>query len=221
MNGRILVMCATRNRPSELNDMCQSVRQTSDCADIVAYVDEDQADLYRDAQCRIVVGPRVGMCESLTHLCATHPGYDVYGMATDDCIFRTRAWDEGVLNWAGANPVLAIGPFTERACRMDFVWLTAGWIERAGAFCPIATRHYYWDVALQIAAEQAGCFKPCNRTEFFIDHLNMPVLNEGDEYGMWRHADHVESDAVTAMVWLAHSKQSLVSKLTWPIRVPA
>lgn len=219
-NGRILVMCASRGRPHSLEHMTRSVRETSAKADVVAYADSDQKELYQGLSCQTSFGPRVGQCRSLSALAMKYPGYDVYGAATDDCLFRTKGWDDWVLKVASEFPsrVGAIAPFTSEYGRMDFPWVTEGWLSAAGVFCPIDTRHSYWDVGLQVAAEQVA-FKAATMEEFFIEHLALPpALEDGEDFAELASLDqmtieNMNKDAKTVLTWIACGMPRLVAYL--------
>ena len=148
MNGRVLVMCASRGRPGELLRMLRSVRETSTCADVAVYVDEDQVEDYVQAQglATVVIGPRLGQCRSLNHLAKKFRGYEAYGAATDDSCFRTSGWDRWVMQTAEMFPsrVGAIAPFSGGDLpRMDFPWVTRGWLETVGSFTVLGTHHSF------------------------------------------------------------------------------
>lgn len=93
--GEVVVMIPSRSRPDSLLKAWESVRDTSN-ASVIAYVDSDQAELYRDlaapraniihpgsnkypiiapSRFVIVVGPRFGPVSSINTLChAVRPG---------------------------------------------------------------------------------------------------------------------------------------------------
>ena len=85
---------------------------------MAVYVDEDQKDQYAgiDKRAMLTVGKRVGQCAALNALHSNHPGYLVYGAATDDCEFMTSGWDQWVLRARESFPgrVGAISPSISR-----------------------------------------------------------------------------------------------------------
>jgi len=216
VNGRVLVMCATRNRPQQFAAMVESVRKTSTKADLVAYVDQDQREMYETVEADMFFGERVGQCRSLNELARRMPGYSAYGSATDDCIYETPGWDSWVLK--NANRLTAFAPFCEAYGRMDFPWISARWLEAAGYFCPLETRHFYWDVALQIAAEDVGLLS-ATKEQFHISHSNMEWFGEemndenGFKTGVGLSAYYIHRDAMVSMIWLAHERRAFVEKL--------
>src|SRR5580765_4962714 len=113
-------MCASRGRPQLLVRMVDSVRRTSTKADVVVYLDDDDADTY-SVDVPTIVGPRLGQCGSLNALYDKFgAGYVAAGAATDDCEFRTLGWDDWVISKTQAfrGQVGAIGPYCEAADRM-------------------------------------------------------------------------------------------------------
>ena len=219
--AKLLVMCASRSRPYHLQRMIRSVRETSTEADIAVYVDEDQAGVYPDTnpQVMVKVGKRIGQCESLNALYHAHPGYLAYGAATDDCEFTSQGWDKWVLKAIDLLPqgVGAIAPRCETDWRMDFPWLTEGWLKVVGEFCPAGTLHEYWDVVLELLAEQVGIVY-ARKGEFDLVHHAEPATDTTDngqmlatEMAIWVLKN--AQDGRYACAWLAHNRRAVIAQL--------
>jgi len=223
MNGRVLVVCASRGRRDRLDRMVASVLRTSTKADIAVWEDEDdpQAEPRLSGDYNQVVGPRLGPCRSLNKLVAMFPDYEAYGAATDDCTFETPGWDEWVLGQVKSfeGGVGAIAPHSDQSVpRMDFPWVTNRWVEAAGSFIPLGTYQAYWDVALQLVGEatQIRFAKP---DEFRIWHESMEVsdragMDSKEPRTFMFYLYHLYNDAQIVCVWLAHERKLLVDKLT-------
>ena len=222
MNGRVLVMCASRGRPERLAEMIESAENTSTHADIAVYVDEDQSADYAQVpgKYRLFTGPRVGQCWGLNHIAKEMPGYEAYGAATDDSRFLTPGWDQWVLRTASGfkGGIGVLAPYWDKECnRMDFPWATAKWVETAGSFTCLKTYHSYWDVALQILGEATQCAF-AGHDDFSMWHAE---LRPGDakekqlnDVGRLVHLlYHVHNDARITCVWLAREKQAMIEKL--------
>ena len=205
--------------------MIASLRLTSSLADVAVYIDDDQGGEY-DAvnDCLKVLGPRVGQCYSLNDLVRRFPGYRAYGSMTDDALFVTPDWDRWVLEQVNQlkGGVGAISPFCEMEDRMDFPWLTAGWIQAIGEYCPMLTTHYYWDVALELLAEQFGAIAYAGPAEFAIRHNKLGWDDErsaaniegfGPKSGLEVQDFYVNVDARNAMVWLTNHRREAIRKL--------
>jgi hypothetical protein len=201
--------------------MIQSVLDTSTEADVAVFVDDDQREVYAgtDSRAQVVVGKRRGQCASLNALQNVHPGYLAYGAATDDCEFVTPSWDRWVIQAreSFAGNVGAIAPRCEMDQRMDFPWFTDRWIKVAGGFCPVGTQHEYWDLALELVAEQVAIAyaKP---GECDIVHHSEPATDLTDhpdmlptESAIWMLKNC--QDGRFACAWLAHNRRQLIQLL--------
>lgn len=212
---KALVMVASRDRPERLASMIESVRATSE-ADIAVYVDDDQAELYRPVIAasngpKVCVGPRIGPCASLEHLAASHPGYDAYGAATDDCEFLTAGWDQWML-----KQCRGVRMFSPNGTRMDFPWMSGVCMRALGSFVPTAKntaggtfyfRHYYWDVALEVLADSVGCLVR-TAEEFVIRHHELdPSYTRAEQDFI------IGADARALTMWAAFSRPVDIEQL--------
>lgn len=220
MNGRVLVVCATRDRSHLIGNMVDSIYATSTRADVAIYVDDDHPDDAAgvDSRATIVVGPRIGPCASLNELVRKFPGYEAYGAATDDCEFMTPGWDRWVLECCRLAPegIALIAPRCESDFRMDFPWATARWIEVVGSFCGVDTHHYYWDVALELLGELTS-IAYAKESEFSIRHFGvMAGKGQGDQdfpTGIGIMAYYAHADARTVCIWMFKERRQLIRKL--------
>ena len=227
MNGRVLVVCASRSRPERLEQMIESVANTSTLADVAVYIDEDQVDDYKNVKgrYRVFSGLRVWPCKSIDFLVNDMPGYEAYGAATDDCRFVTPGWDQWVLDTAKSfkSGIGAIAPQTVGGVdrRMDFPWLTGKWIQAWGRFVPFDTQHFYWDVALQLVGEETQ-IAFATEQEFAIEHDEMypipenpkPDTNRNEpitDYG--RRVLYAYADAKETCRWIALERRHMVAKI--------
>lgn len=167
----VLVVVASRNRAGSLNRMLASVARTSK-AEVAIYADEDQRDFYAAfATHRLTVGPRIGPVASLNALVRNNPGFDVYAAATDDCEFETPGWDDWLLEQKFPGGIGAMAPYVEGSPgALDFPAVTSRWIEAIGHLGHPGFRHFYWDLAIQVAAEHCGCCRRAEAHEFSVRH---------------------------------------------------
>lgn len=188
---------------------------------MAVYVDEDQKGQYAgiDKRATLTVGKRVGQCAALNVLHSKHPGYLAYGAATDDCEFMTSGWDQWVLRARESFPgrVGAISPRCESDMRMDFPWFTDAWLKVTGGFCPLGTKHEYWDLALELVAEQVG-IAYAKKGEFDISHHSEQPTDLTDnpamlptEAAIWMLRN--SQDGRFACAWLAHNRRPLIQAL--------
>lgn len=182
---RTLVVCPSRNRPEFLATMVESILKTSK-ADVAVYIDNDQVDLYRNSgilwggrfgeRLLIEIGPRIGPARAIDKLAMTHLDYDVFGLSTDDSIYKSPGWDK----------------FTERAIRefdnrigvvsaahgggpwVNFPYVSREWITTLGWYvCPGVT-HYCWDTCIEILGDATNIVY-ATKKQFEIDHQAQPT----------------------------------------------
>ena len=204
---RILVMCASRDRPAQLRTMIDSVHETSVNADVAVDIDEDQrAEYSRLGGVRLVVGPRIGPCQSLNCLFSTFNTYLAYGAATDDCTFLTHGWDNWVLRTARSfkNGIGVMAPYLEGQVRtMDFPWATAAFIRTVGFFAYSKLYHFYWDVLLEILGE-GRCAAYAGPDDFQVAHPTHPSSNL---------AEHMLQDSHEFTRWCAFHRKPAIREL--------
>lgn len=227
MNGRVLIMCASRGRPDYLQRMLDSAAATTTVSDVAVYIDEDQKEAYSGVRgkYRAVSGRRLGPCMSLNALAKLLPGYEAYGAMTDDATFETPGWDSWVLKTVAGfrGEIGVIAPKTDGGDeeRMDFPWVTGRWVEIMDRFVPVKTYHFFWDVALQLMGEQTQ-IRFARRDEFLISHEDIcPEPDAPDdstmdaepttEYG--RRVVFTYSDAKETLRWVARKMKPEILKL--------
>src|SRR6185369_6154671 len=94
---------------------------------------------------------------------------------------------------------------------------TDAWLKAAGAFCPLATQHEYWDVALELVAEQVA-IAYAQLGEFDIAHHSEPPTDVTDnphaiplETAIWVLRNSQDGRWVCA--WLAHNRRLMIQVL--------
>jgi hypothetical protein len=183
MNGRIAVLCPTRERPDQFRNLIKSLRATAKNADILAYLDEGATEMgwYRtlleeeriknDGRVVIEVGPRLGPVRSANHLVAKFPQYDSYGFVPDDAVFTTNEWDEFCRRslYGFRDTLGVVSPHTGQGLIVDMPFVSAEWVKRLGWFAPPELYHFGWTAVLGVLGEctQMVHAKP---KEFSIRH---------------------------------------------------
>lgn len=150
MNVRTAVLCPTRGRPLDFRCFAQSVMSTSR-ADVLAYVDDDQQDLYADVlgpdtpkRIRWMVAPKIGLVASINALVKQFDDYDFYGYVPDDATMETPGWDDWALEATDRFPngICVISPYHNQGHHVDMPFVTAAWIKATGWFaCPDLHHH--------------------------------------------------------------------------------
>ena len=169
---RIAILCPTRDRPRELARLLESIQVSSERADVLTYIDDDQVDLYAgiDGITRMV-GPRVGPVAAANALVEANPGYAVYGLLTDDCVVTTPGWDDWLIDAIDYFPrrVAVISPHHNNGDHVDMPFCSSEWIEAVGWYaCPDAY-HYVWPIITGLIGERTAiCHAP--EGQFHIEH---------------------------------------------------
>jgi hypothetical protein len=160
VNGRILVMIPTRDRPQELDGAVESVHQTSSLADVVAYVDDDQVDLYRSSQanCYFHHGPRIGPVAAANAIVKQMPGYSAYGLITDDSRMISPGWDGWLLEVVDQfpNKICVVSPHHNQGNHVDMPFVSRKWIDVVGWFACPACHHHAWPIITGLIGEMTA-----------------------------------------------------------------
>jgi hypothetical protein len=158
-SGRIAVLCPTRDRPKQFKRLVESVCDTAKNARVLAYVDEDQAELYGDVHpALLTVGDRVGPVAACNLMADRYRGYDVYGMVTDDSVLTTPGWDEWCLDVVKQFPnrICCVSPNHNNGSHVDMPFVTRQWIDTTGWYACPAMWHYAWPTVTSLIGEMTA-----------------------------------------------------------------
>lgn len=183
--GRILIVVPSRDRPKKLAHLVHSILDTSEHADVVAYVDEDQRELYGwlerlpgeiSARVRVFFGPRVGPVAATNRMVSealeTH---EVFAFLTDDCSITTHGWDRGVLAML-TNRIGIVAP-AHATEDLDLPFVSRGWVRALGYFAWPGLYHWGWP---SVTAALAAATRTVTRSapgDFYIDHPAHESMN--------------------------------------------
>lgn len=209
---KIAVLCPTRSRPEGLKRLCESAALTSTTATVIAYIDEDERDLYGEALAghvvpgvKVHIGPRMGLVGSLNRLTEIYPDYDIYGLAVDDSHFVVEGWDQWVAETIARFPNRlgvvsashSAGPF------VNFGYVSRQWIDLLGWYACPQTAHFCWDTVLELLGEATRIeYAPADR--FHIHH----DLHQGDGA-----IPRFVMDCVQFLGWCSNQRRQLVIKI--------
>jgi len=178
---KIAVLCPSRSRPDDLRRLSLSVHATSG-ADLLAYVDDDQRDLYsrEDVIGRggMYFGPRIGPVAAANEVVRLAPGYDVYGLVTDDSEFTTEGWDRHLeAAVSHLSPVWAASPAHNLGDNMDFAFVSAEWLRRLGWIAYPGCYHWCWPSVIEALGEAVGLVR-LTPEQCFIQHHHSEPHNQ-------------------------------------------
>jgi hypothetical protein len=178
---RIAVLCPTRDRLPGFRRAATSVINSSTLVDFIGYIDGDQHYTYfgpgpeKSWNDRVLftVGDRIGPVAAANELARTHPGYDVYGLLTDDCTVTTPRWDEWVLEAVKQFPnrICVISPHHNMGNHVDMPFVTKEWIKAVGWYACPDCYHYSWPTITGLIGEMTAiCHAPAHK--FHVEHAD-------------------------------------------------
>ena len=170
-NGRVAVLCPTRNRPAGLKRLAESVRNTSS-ARIIAYVDEDQDKDYLGAEGVLMdIGARIGPVAAANLMAERYTGFEAYGLVTDDSTLETPGWDEWLIEALKQFPnrIAVVSPHHNNGNHVDMPFVSREWIDSVGWFACPALFHYAWPTITQLIGEMTAIVHAPEQS-FHIQH---------------------------------------------------
>jgi len=205
-NGRVAVLCPTRDRPEPFRDMVASVRKTAMKADVLAYVDEDQREFYgvNPPGSQVVYGSRIGPVAALNHLVEKFPDYSAYGIITDDTTLNDKDWDV----WVQAamnnfpNRLAVVSPRHNLGEHVDMPFVSRNWIDVVGWYACPETYHFCWPILTGLIGEMTAIVH-APEPGFSITHNGLPHSN----------TDIREKDAQSFFTYVALKLPEVVHKL--------
>lgn len=171
---RVAVLCPTRGRREGLLDTYRSLVETSTDAFLIACVDEDDRDTYKDIfepRLMFSYAPRTTIVGALNTAFNTFHSFDAYGYIVDDSRFKTKGWDkwlEEVLDSAPGRIILA-SPDHSGGEWVNFQFVSKEWVSALGWFACPDVNHYCWDTVAEMLGE-ATAIRWAKNSEFFIEH---------------------------------------------------
>lgn len=172
-NGRIAVLCPTRDRVGGLAKLVDSVHETSTRATVIACIDDDTRYLYRQEPGSIYhYLARSSPAVKVNHLVQIETEYDVYGCLPDDSWITSPGWDEWMLDQIDRFPG-RIGVVSARhngGPSVNFPFVSRKWIDTLGWLACPDTHNYVWDTVLEILGDATRIVH--DRPEFEVWHVN-------------------------------------------------
>ena len=213
-SGRLAVLCPSRNRPAGFVNLAGSIVKTTNRADLVGYVDEDQSELYEAEVARVKpewrsrmsvhVGPRVGPVASANALTKAFPGYDAYGLIPDDAVLTADQWAEWCLDVVAffPNRVGVISPSHNQGPHVDMPFVTKEWIKATGWFALPLAYHYAWPLVNALIGEMTAILH-APKDRFHVDHDLAMSANQ-----VW-----ITSDAEMFLPFVARELMPIVDRV--------
>ena len=204
----ICVVCPTRDRPEEFMALAESFVKTSTRATLVAYVDEDQPDLYAATypeRVVIHVDRRLGPVHSVNRICDLYRGPGIYGIAPDDSRFLIPGWDEYVLEEFEQMPG-RLGVLSASHDQGDYVnlpYVSREWIELVGWFAYPEAYHFIWDTVLEMIGE-ATKIVYSDPARFKMHHGYLLAANK---------SEHYQKDATSFLIFCVNDRREIVKRI--------
>jgi len=204
----ILVLCPTRDNPEGASRAFQTMLDNSSDAHMAMCIDVDQEGLYLDLEHpRMLksVAPRTDIVGSINAAADRFPGYDIYGMMTDDAVFNTSGWDvwtQGVFD-SFPKRLGVVSPFHNGGAFVNFPYVSREWIDLVGWFACPETQHFCWDTVLEMLGE-ATAIRYATRDEFRLHHF----VDRND-----KTVPVFMMDCVQFLGWCVNRRRDLVLKI--------
>jgi len=178
---RTAVLIPSRNRPGQLEEAIQSVRETSEFADVLVYVDDDQRGLYgplagdelkkKDGRVSFHFGERVDTVASLNALVEMNPFYSAYGVLTDNSVMLDKGWDAFLQETLDLFPgrLGVISPWHNCGLHVDQPYVSREWVKLVGWYACPDFKHYGWPLVTGLIGGQTVIYYG-HQGEFSIHH---------------------------------------------------
>jgi hypothetical protein len=219
-NGRVLVICPSRDRPQSLYRMIESFVATSTHARLVVVIDDDQTDMYDlggfgdRVSCVVKSPPKAGPAATYNAVWSSTPA-EVYGALTDDCEFLTHGWDDVVLELREKMPgrVGLIAPWSnvkdfegtviDEIDYVQFSFITKEWGAALGYFTYPKCLAYGWDTILEVLADSTS-IERVPREVFSICHRSLPSDNV---------KQYMAQDTYESVLFFAQQRRKAIERL--------
>ena len=189
MKPLISVLCPTRGRPFQVQELIDTATRTATYPDqlqFVFYIDGDDKtrhsvqDLQRiDPRVAVITGPRVVLSQ-MWNECYTLAKADVLMQCGDDIRFRTRGWDTKVLRQFLGYPDRIVLVHGQDGIQGDRIathgFLHRRWVEVVGYFVPPIFASDYNDMWLTEVADLIN--RRLYLPQVYTEHMH-PVAGKG------------------------------------------
>jgi len=208
-NGRIAVLCPSRGNPEGLAKLIESVKNTSERAAVITYVERPQAGLYREV---LSSGPAVwhlgepgGPAAKANRLVELEPDYDIYGMLPDDSRVLTPGWDRWMIDTVDGFPnrLGVVSAHHNGGDFVNFAFVSRQWIDLLGWLACPDTQNYVWDTVLEILGEATKIVYAT--PEQFLVYHERPVSD--------RNVGPFVQDCVQFFGWCIGKRRATISKI--------
>jgi len=164
----------TRDNPDLAKRAYQTMLDTSESADMLLCIDDDQAELYAGLAGRRMrknFAPRTDIVGSLNKAVGAFPEYTIYGQMTDDAVFLTPGWDKWVERVVAEFPARlgVVSPYHNGGKFVNFPYVSREWIQNVGWFACPETLHFCWDTVLELLGEATN-IRYAEPYEFGLHH---------------------------------------------------
>jgi hypothetical protein len=204
----IAVMLPSRSNPGGAENVLKTMVDTSHDANLILLVDQDQEGMYqglKHPRLQTLIGDRADITHILNAAVKKTPGYDIYGMMTDDAEFRTKGWDAWTEDAFSAFPgrIGIVSPSHNGGDFVNFPYISREWIDIVGWFACPETIHFCWDTVAEMIGE-ATQITYAKKDEFRLQHFvdrNDKTLNV------------FMTDCVQFLGWCVNRRRDIVAKV--------
>lgn len=210
-------MFPTRSRPDNCSRFINAWQTTSASTPVYVRLDDDDPEL--DAiknlpwpnEFKIHVGPRVGVSRSINEVFEQHPNEPWYGLLADDLLPQTTAWDQQLIDRAGATDISypndcgAHPDLPTHPCIGGDLVRAIGWL----GFPPCY--HFFTDTVWQYLGLRLNNLYRLDNV--VVEHLHYSMDKSSKDQNYIESSSRWKADKRSYRDWVDHSGVLLVERL--------
>lgn len=217
----LIVIVPTRSRPGQCERLIKSFDETTDNADLVFILDEDDKDTYKDVDWKghatATLDPRGSLVDKLNQTAKNVADqYDQIAWFADDNVFVTEHWDTKLLEvlkeMGGSGWVY---PNDLRRADVPETWLVStDVVKELGWFANPVLKHYYIDNSIAEVAKRASLIRWV--PDVVVQHKHYSVDKTTAYDDLYRETELLfgQQDAINFNAWKASNQVAVaVSRL--------
>lgn len=207
MNGRIAVLCPTRGNPEAAERAYSSMRQTSELADMIFCVDEDDAEPHRYL-CQfphawVSSEPRTTIVAALNAAVNRFSEYEAYGLIVDDARFVTPGWDRWLMEQFRPQSLGVVSAHHNVSGAVNFPYVHRDWVNLLGWYACPDTARFCWDTVLEMIGDATRIvYAPEDRFHIYHELLR----NE-------QSIPAFAADSIQFLGWCVNARRLLIQKI--------
>lgn len=200
----LAVFIPTRGRKERCEELLKSFQETTDNADLLFVIDEDDQETYEGmdwgrAECA-VFAPKGTLSDIINHTAVSlADDYDALMFVADDHLFRTPHWDTIMLReLVSMGGTGFVYPDDKRRSDVpEIVMISSDIVKELGFFSEPSLGHFYIDNAWAELGKRLGLIRYV--PEAVIEHRHYSICRDVEHDETYRRAEDNHGDADLAV----------------------